>query len=112
MTDQQQPKNPYIEPYNHFEGYNEQIAKLRNRPEILSFQKLCYDLFEATEAGKRFMEYVTENFIIPDKAKLGSPTFQVDIIWWDGFKEAYRLLRKSVINHKQYINASSQMETK
>lgn len=105
-------QNPYIKPYDHFAGYNEQIEKLKNRPELLSFSKLCFELFEVNETGKKFMQYVEETYLIPGMAKRGAPTYQIDTIWAEGFKDAFRLIKQSIIAHKNYIQAGKQAEIK
>lgn len=104
-------QNPFIKPYNHFEAYNEQIKKLKDNPELLSFSKLCFELFESNETGRKFMEYIENTYLIPGLAKRGAPTYQIDAIWAEGFKDGFRLLKQSIHFHKQYIQAGKQSET-
>lgn len=105
-------ENPFIKPYNHFAAYNEQIEQLKNRPELLSFARLCFELFEANETGRKFMEYIDQTYLVPGLAKRGTATYQIDTIWAEGFKDAFRLLKQSVIAHKHYIQAGKQSEVK
>lgn len=97
--------NPLLEPENYFSQYQESIDDLKNNPKLISFDKMCYELFEGSELGKKFMEYVQEYFLLPSLARLGAPTYQLDIIWGEGFKDAFRKIRHAIISHEQRIQA-------
>ena len=105
--DKQQQKNPLIEPEDYFAGYEESIKNLKNDPRVIEFDKLCYEIFEHQESGRRFMELITERYLIPAMAYRGNPTYQIDVLWQEGFKEAWRIVRQSVISHKQRIKAEN-----
>ena len=49
--------------------------------------RLCFELFERNEQGRRFIEIVKERYLVPSCARLGTPTYQIDVIWWEGFKD-------------------------
>jgi hypothetical protein len=98
-------KNPLIEPENYFESYNKSIQNLKNHPEVLEFDKLCYELFEMQAAGKKFIEVVTQKYLIPSIASKGQPTYQIDLLWCEGFKDFARMLINCVKSHQQRINA-------
>ena len=102
MTPQE---NPYIKPTDYFEGYNESINKLKNNPEAIQFDRLCYELFEMTQLGKDFMTIVKDRFILPGLAKPGSATFQIDCIWAEGFKDFPRTILGHIRSHQQRIQA-------
>lgn len=97
--------NPYLEQENFAEGYTKSSEELRNSPEIIEFDKLCFELFSANQQGKRFLELVVERYLIPALAKPGTPTYQLDCMWAEGFKDFGRMLRGSVIAHQQRIKA-------
>jgi hypothetical protein len=99
-------KNKYIEPENYFEGYNDSIKDLKNNPKVIEFDKLCYELFEHQEAGRRFVEMVTERYLIPTIVQKG-PTYQIDILWQEGFKDAFRMIISSVKSHAQRIKSET-----
>ena len=97
--------NPFLQPEDFFKGYNESIEKLKNDPNLVFFDKLCFELFYATETGKKFIEFVTENYLIPPLADRNSPNFKVSAVWAEGFKDFGRMLRSSVKSHEQRIKA-------
>jgi hypothetical protein len=99
--------NSILEPENFFEGYQKSIEKLRNNPEVIEFDKLCYELFCANEKGKRFMELVKERYLLPAMAKPGTATYQLDVMWAEGFKDFGRLLLGAVLAHQQRIKAGN-----
>lgn len=98
-------KNPYIEPENYFNKYNENIDALKNNPELLAFDKLCYELFENQEAGKKFIKLITDKYLIPSMVSKGNPTYQLDVLWQEGFKDFARMILSCLTAHKQRINA-------
>jgi hypothetical protein len=97
--------NPIIQPENYFQGYEESAAKLKNDPKILEFDKLCYELFEHQEAGKKFIELITDRYLLAPTGSPGSPTFQNEAMWGEGLRYAFLLLRNAVRSHKQRILA-------
>src|SRR3954463_706652 len=98
--------NEYIDPYDYFQGYNNSIDELKNRPELVEFDKLCYEVFSSNfEPGKRLMELIIERHIMPGLVKGNNPNYATACIWAEGFKEAFRLLRQCSISHGQRIKA-------
>lgn len=100
-------KNPLIEPEDYFAGYREKIEGLKNNPELIEFDKLCFELFESNKQGKRFLELIRERYLVPALAKPGTATYQLDIMWAEGFKDFGRMLLSSVISHQQRIVAGN-----
>lgn len=99
--------NPLLQQENFFQGYADKIEELKNQPEIIEFDKLTFEIFEMTEAGRKWMQIVTENYLIPGLAKPGTPTYQIDVMWWDGFKEFGRTIRNAIKSHQQRIIAGN-----
>ena len=97
--------NPILEQENYFKQYQASIEQLKNHPEVLTFDKLCYELFEANPTGRKFIEYAENRYIFPSLAQRGSATYQIDVIWGEGFKEAFRTIKNAVTSHKQRIKS-------
>lgn len=100
-------KNPFLQQENFYAGYQKSIDELKNNPHIIEFDKLCFELFESNVQGKRFLELVKERYLIPALAKPGTPTYQLDVMWSEGFKEFGRMLLSCVISHQQRILAGT-----
>lgn len=96
--------NPLLQPEDFMSGYRESVEKLKNNPELISFDKLCYETFH-TEMGKKFMEVVIERYLIPPLADRNSPNFPDMAVWSEGFKDAFRMIRGCIKSHQQRINA-------
>lgn len=103
--EQQDAPNPYLQQEDYFAGYKKHIEALRNDPSLIEFDKLCYELFETNQQGKRFIELITERYLIPALAKPGTATYQIDIIWSEGFKDFGRMLTMAVKTHIQRIKS-------
>ena len=104
---QQDAKNPFIEPEDYFAGYKKNIEALRNDPSLIEFDKLCFELFGCNEQGKKFLELVTERYLIPALAKPGTATYQIDIMWAEGFKDFARMLKMGIETHTRRIKAGT-----
>ncbi len=101
--------NPFIQPYNHWAGYQDSINKLKDKdPESLDFEKLCYRIFD-TEDGKRLMNIIEQNYLLPVLIQRGCENYETWCVWANGFKEAFLTLRNSAKNH---LNRSNKMEGK
>jgi hypothetical protein len=99
--------NPYLEKENYFEGYQKSIDNLKNNPELIAFDKLCYEVFEAREIGKEFINFVKNRFLVHSQITKGNPTYQVDVIWQEGFRDAYRMIFNHIESHKQRIKSGN-----
>ena len=100
-------RNPILEAENYWEGYQKNIEALKNDPKIIAFDKLCYELFEGSKTGKAFIELVKERYLLPSLVSKGNPTYQVDVLWQEGFKDAWRSVISALISHKQRIEAGN-----
>lgn len=98
-------KNPFIEPENYFDGYQKSIDELKNKAEVIEFDKLCFELFEKSDAGKRFLELIKERYLMASLARPGTATYQIDVIWGEGFKEFGRMVLSCIRSHQQRILA-------
>ena len=99
--------NPLLMQEDYFKQYQESIDNLKNNPELISFDIMCHELFEMNELGKKFIKYVEENFLLPSLARVGTPTYQLDVMWAEGFKDAFRKIVYAVKSHKQRIQAET-----
>lgn len=99
--------NPLLQPEDYAKGYKDSIENLKNDPKLISLDKLCYETFVANENGKKFMEYVTDHYLIPPMADRGSPDFTIKVIWAEGFKDFARMIRSCIRSHEQRIKAGA-----
>lgn len=101
----EQARNPFIEPEDYYKQLNENIQKLKNDPKVVEFDKFCYELFEAYDLGKKFLEFAKEKFFIYSQIQRGNESYKTDTVWQEGFRDAYRMIIHSVISHKQRIES-------
>lgn len=96
--------NPLLQRENYFQGYNDSIEDLKNRPELLEFDRLIFEVHN-TEQGKKLMEEYEKRFLIPALADRSSPTYKQLLIWADGFKDAFRFLKSTIMAYEERIKA-------
>lgn len=99
--------NPVLQPENYFQQYQENIESLRSNPEVIEFDKMCYELFEKTELGKKFLDFAKERFIVYSQINRSSPTYPIDTVWQEGFRDAYRMIIQHIMSHEQRIKAGA-----
>lgn len=100
--------NPYIEPENYFSPYQESLDKLKDNPEALALDKLCYLTFVSSAHGKKLLELFEERYIMPSLVPVGSPDYASLVTFYEGFKEAFRLIKMSIKSHEMRIKAESE----
>lgn len=103
MSDQM--RNPLLEPEDYGAQYRQSAEALKNHPQIVEIDRLCYEIFEMNTHGKRLMEILTERYLLTVAGTPGSPTYPQECMWSEGVRYAYLLLRNSAKQHKQRIEA-------
>lgn len=97
-------ENPYIKPENYHAGYQDSIDKLKEMPEIVEFDMLCHLVFE-TENGKALIAEIEKRYLLPSLCSPASDQYKTMVIYTEGFKEAFRMLKACVMSHDQRIKA-------
>lgn len=99
-------ENEYLKPENFYEGYNKSIEKLKNNPEAIEIDKLCYLVFRSEE-GKRLIEIFKDRYIYPAYVHPNSSNMSEACIYFEGFKEGFRQIIASIHKQQQRIDAES-----
>jgi hypothetical protein len=102
-----QETNPFLQQEDYFSDYRKNIEAMRNDPAMIELDKLFFELFSLNEQGKRFMEIVKERWLIPALAKPGTATYQLDVLWAEGFKDFGRMLYMGIQEHNKKIKAGN-----
>ena len=95
-------ENPFIEPENYWSQYNESMDKAGSDKSSLEFAKLCFLIFE-NENGKALMKMIDDNILMPNLVPIGTNNYSQVSTYYEGYKEAFRLLKMSIQSHKDYI---------
>jgi hypothetical protein len=99
--------NEYLKQENYFEGYQKKINELKSRPDVVELDKLCFMVF-ASEDGKKLLNEFMERYLLPGFVNPGAPNPGEAALYYEGFKEAFRLIRGSIRAHQQRIEAEKQ----
>jgi hypothetical protein len=99
--------NEYLKQENYFEGYQKKINELKSRPDVVELDKLCFMVF-ASEDGKKLLNEFLERYLLPGFVNPGAPNPGEAALYYEGFKEAFRLIRGSIRAHQQRIEAEKQ----
>ncbi len=99
--------NPYLQQENYFEGYQKKIEELKHRPDVVELDKLCYMVF-ASEDGKKLLNEFVERYLLPGFVNPNSADPGQAALYYEGFKEGFRLIRGSIKAHQQRIEAEKQ----
>jgi len=96
--------NPFLQQENYFEGYQKKIDELKHRPDVVELDKLCYMAF-ASEDGKKLLDEFVERYLLPGFVNPAAGNPGEAALYYEGFKEAFRLIRGSIKAHQQRIEA-------
>jgi hypothetical protein len=99
--------NPLLQREDYTAGYKASVEALKNHPELVSFEKMCYEVFYMNEFGKKLMEHLEENFLMRPAAATEHPNFKDLCIWKDGINYIILNLRNSAKSHEQRIKAGT-----
>jgi len=97
-------ENPYLKQEDYYEGYQKKIDELKHRPDLVELDKLCYLVFN-TDDGKLLLNEFTERYLLPGFVNPSLPNAGEAALFYEGMKEAFRLIRGSVRAHQQRIDA-------
>lgn len=100
-------ENPFLKQEDYFDGYKQKIDELKYKPEIVELDKLCY-LVHQSEDGKKLLNEYMERYLLPGFVNPAHPNARDAALYYEGFKEAFRLIRGSVKAHQQRIDAEKQ----
>ncbi len=98
--------NPFLQEENYYAGYQESIDKLKDKPEALEMDKLCYLVF-STPDGKKLLSEIKERFIMPGFVHPNGANIQNAAVYFEGFKEFGRMILNCIKSHEQRIQAES-----
>lgn len=97
-------KNELIEPENFFAGYEQSMQEARMNPDVIEFDKLCFNVLGMTEDGKALLELFKERFIIPATPCALNGPYQNACIYYEGYRDAFRMIIASVKGYTQRKN--------
>lgn len=96
--------NPFLQPEDYLAEYKESVEELKNKPELIAFDRLTYEVF-ATEQGKKWIELAKDRYLIPSMISREAANYQLMVIWADGFKDFARMILQHILSHEQRIKA-------
>lgn len=99
--------NPYLQQEDYFEGYKRKIEELKQRPDVVELDKLCFLVFQS-EDGKKLLNEFTERYLLPGFVNPAMDNSGGAALYYEGFKEGFRLIRGSIRAHQQRIDAEKQ----
>lgn len=85
---------------DYWAGYQASIDKLKNDPNVVEFDKLCFYVFGLSEEGKTLLDYFKNNILMASiPAKLDS-NYDKACIYYEGYREAFRQLIHGTKNYQ------------
>lgn len=99
--------NPFLQQEDYFDGYKKKIDELKHRPDVVELDKLCYLVFQSDD-GKKLINEFKERYLFPGFVNPSAPNAGEAAMYYEGFKEAFRLVIGSIKAHQQRIDAEKQ----
>jgi hypothetical protein len=91
-------------------------SSVKENPEDMEFQRLCYEVFITNNSGKMLMEKIFKRFILKalispvvvDERGRSVPVpaeeYKTFVVYYEGFKEALRGLHKQALEYQLKLN--------
>jgi len=101
MTEEAKPVDG-IDNQDYSEGYKKNIEALKNKPEMLAFNKACFDM-ESTKEGAALMDMLEERFLLPALINPNHPDFTKLLPYYEGVRDMVRTIKMSSKAHEAFI---------
>lgn len=95
--------NEYLKEENYRAEYNESINNLKNNPEVVELDKLCYQVFKANPTGEKLLAKLFDRFILNALSNPANQNYRELVVYHEGFRDCIRMLRSSCLSHEQRI---------
>jgi len=97
---------------DYWDGYTSSINKLKNNPDIVEFDRLCFEVFSKTEAGAKILSELTERYIIPSTPAKDMTSYSTNCVYYEGFRDCIRLLIQSTKGYSRRKEAEDAKKIK
>ena len=106
-------ENPYIAIPNPYEEYKKNMDEFtKNNPEALEVSRLCYEVFEMNEDGKKLLELYEERFIFSSLVNPMMSNASEAALYWSGFTDCIKGFKRYVSEHQQRITSCQKQKVK
>lgn len=95
-----QKKNPYLEPTNYMEGYQESLDSFLNSPDRLELDQLMYHVLGKTDDGKKLLEIFRDRFLTAKTPGQINGNYHHACIYHEGYRDAFRYIIMMVESYK------------
>jgi len=99
--------NPYIEPENYYAPLNDSIKRLKENPEGMEFNKMCYEIFLKTFPGQELMKELKDRYFFSKLTNPGQPNYSLACIHVEGARDLIKVLINAANDHLKYINSEA-----
>lgn len=98
--------NPYIDPYNYFEVYQESLQNTYNKEtEQFKYQQMTHSVFKSEEAKQWLIK--TKEMVTMAMTDFTDPNAQLRLAANQGSKTVIFHIEKLISDHEKYIHATS-----
>lgn len=98
----------YRQTEDYWKNYQKSVDELKNNPEVVELDKLCYHVFKASKDGEKLLETFENRFVKPSLVQPNAQNYQTLLTFYEGFKEAFRMIKNSIESHEQRIKANDE----
>lgn len=102
--------NPYIQPFDYLEGYRRSAESLRYDKNLVDLERLCYQTFESNRSGKKLLSYLKDTILCSRAPGQIGKSFDHTCIYYEGYREAIRMMVDGVESYKRRLAADEQAE--
>ena len=93
---------------DYFKGYQDNVDKLRESGEQLEFDKMCFEVFGKSEAGKQLLDFLAEKVVMASVPSPMGDGYREACIYYEGYREGYRQLIHAVKSYPERRKAEEE----
>lgn len=96
-------ENEYLKNEDYYKEYNKNVDQLKNNPEVVELDKLCYLALKKNPDGEKLLTKLFDRFVLNAMSNPANANYQELVIYHEGFRDCIRMLRNSCLSHEQRI---------
>ena len=86
---------------DYFKGYQDSVDQLRKKGGHVEFDKMCFEVFGNSEAGKKLLDYLAEKVVMASVPNQMGNGYGSACIYYEGYREGYRQLIHAVKSYPE-----------
>jgi hypothetical protein len=86
---------------DYFKGYQDNIDELREKGDKFEFDKSCFEVFSASDEGKKLLDYFLEKVVMASVPAQVDGNYGNACMYFEGYREGFRQIIHGVKSYPE-----------